>query len=456
MIEVTDLKVTYSGVRNISLEMAELEIHEGECVVLCGKSGSGKSTFLRVLNGLIPEYYDATHEGDCTIDGTSVWNQTVEELSFTVGTVFQNPATQFFHRQVRAELVFPCENQGLDREEIERRLNEVVSLLELESYLDKDLLHLSGGERQKVALATALMQQPQVLLLDEPTANLDEEGIAQLTEALVRIKASGLTILMSEHRLHFMTAIADRYVYIDNGRLTQQWTASQFEKISTEERRVLGLRSRHAHVLRQSSVMDLQQPGMQLEELSIGYRQSLLQLPTMTLPYGHIIGILGNNGIGKTTLLNTIAGLQQPIRGRITQENRTLTTRELQSQTAFVMQDVRLQFVTPTVRAELQLGTGTRPNDEVVSQLELAPLLDRHPLSLSGGQQQRVMIANAREMNKQVYIFDEPTSGLDYLQMLEVGRLLQSLTNDEQLVLVVSHDREFLEVCADCVLDLNT
>lgn len=463
MIEIQQLEVQYQQQDTFHFSIPSLTIDEGECVVVCGMSGSGKSTLLRVLNGLVPEYYAAKVTGKVCLNGVSLLEQSVEERSYLIGSVFQNPATQFFHRQVEAELVFPCENQGIESSAIQARLMSVTELLKLGDLLEEDLLSLSGGQRQRVALATALMQQPQLLLLDEPTANLDSQGILQIKEALQRVKALGLTIIISEHRLHFLSEIADRYIYFDQGTLTREWTRDEFQALTQHERQQLGLRSRSESAAR-ARVEELKQQdlgsrsidstGLQLNKLAIGYKDTLCYIPTMTLPMNRVIGIVGENGVGKSTLLMTIAGLLAEKAGELVFCGQQLTQKQRLQQTAFVMQDTRLQMVTPTVEEEIQLGT-SQDIHAICQQLGLTQFLQQHPLSLSGGQQQRVMVAHALLAEKKVYLFDEPTSGLDYLQMLEVSHLLKQLASDDKIVIVVSHDQELLAHCCDQIVALQ-
>lgn len=456
MIHAENIRVSYDGRKDFVFSVPKLEISAGECVVICGRSGCGKTTLIRLLNGLIPEYFSAEVEGTLTIGGESILEKSVEELSYKVGTVFQNPATQFFHRKVEDELVFPCENQGIATQDIQTRLVTVTELLQLADELSQDLLQLSGGRRQRVAIATAMMQQPQVLLLDEPTANLDEKGIVQITAAIEQIKTLGITILISEHRLHFLTDVADRYVYFEDGKLTNDWMREEFLQLSIEERKQLGLRSRTLKEAwkRIETIPEVSgQDGLAFKMLELGYhkRNPLYAVPPVTISSGKVTGILGDNGTGKSTFLKTIAGLQKSLQGQIRLNGEILTKKQLQKQTAFVMQETRLQLVSPTVEEEITLGT-TKNSTEISEALGLSAFLKEHPLALSGGQIQRVMIANALLQEKTVYLFDEPTSGLDYGQMIEVSHLLQQLAQKGNIVIVVTHDVELIASCCDEVM----
>ncbi|MCW6675882.1 ABC transporter ATP-binding protein [Aerococcaceae bacterium NML180378] len=454
MIHCEQLSFRYANRSQTLCKIEQLTIRAGECIVLCGESGSGKSTFLRLLNGLIPDFYAGEVVGECHCAGYDVVPTSVETLSTVVGSVFQNPATQFFHRRVEDELVFPCENQGLPRDIIACHLKETVAFFQIEDLLERDLLTASGGERQRIAIATALMQQPKVMVLDEPTANLDEQGIQQVAEQIARLKAAGVTVIVAEHRLNFLTELADRYLFFAKGELVHQWTSSQYRALSEEERHVLGLRS--AAVSLTCQPLGNSGVGLTLSEVSVGYRtKQLAHIERVVFPTEQVIGIIGANGSGKTTLAKQLAGLQE-LSGYVTWFGKNFPAQERLRQTAFVMQEVRLQLHAESVRKEILLGASRLQDfDQVVAQLNLTNLLDCHPMALSGGQQQRVMIANALLSDKKVFIFDEPTSGLDYKQMRHVAKLLQQLKRSDRVVLVITHDEEFLNLACDSVWEMK-
>ena len=219
LITATGFRFTYENSRASSLLVEDLQISSGQLVVLCGKSGSGKSTFLRLINGLIPDYYEGKLDGQLEIADQSAGKQTVEECSKRVASVFQNPSSQFFHKYVKHELVLPGENHGKPAAEILNRLEKLTADFALADYLERDLSTLSGGEKQRIALLTALMQDTDILVLDEPTANLDRSGIEQVASYLSILKQEGKTILIAEHRLDYLKDLADRYLYFDQGVL---------------------------------------------------------------------------------------------------------------------------------------------------------------------------------------------------------------------------------------------
>lgn len=459
-ITIKNLQVTYSGADKPALQIANLTIPAGQCVVLCGPSGSGKSSLLKLLNGLIPEYYPAQVIGQVQIGGQDIRQASVEDLSYQVASVFQNPATQFFHTQVLHELVFPCENQGKTTEEIAARLEEVSSLFQLEDFYDKPIFQLSGGQKQLIALATATMQGSPILLLDEPTANLDQEAVHKVQEALYKLKQEGKTIIIAEHLLAYLSDLADRYLYFQEGQLVADYPASDFLHRTEESRQDMGLRCYDAGPYRQAiaelaSQFVSDQEGLSVSNLSVSPAGKFLyQVEHLCLKPGQIVGLVGPNGSGKTSLARYLVGLEEDKASQITWQGQTLSPRQRLEKTSFVMQDVHLQLFAETVRRELTLGQkGKQLDEELISRFRLEDLLDRHPVSLSGGEQQRVMIVASLLADKDILIFDEPSSGLDLAQMKELARVLALLKKEKKLVLLISHDEELLATVCDKIID---
>lgn len=459
-ITIKNLQVTYSGADKPALQIADLTIPAGQCVVLCGPSGSGKSSLLKLLNGLIPEYYPAQVQGQVQIGEQDIRQASVEDLSYQVASVFQNPATQFFHTQVLHELVFPCENQGLSTEEIAARLEEVNSLFQLENFYDQPIFQLSGGQKQLIALATATMQGSPILLLDEPTANLDQEAVHKVREVLHKLKKEGKTIIIAEHLLAYLSDLADRYLYFQEGQLVADYPASDFLHRTEECRQDMGLRCYDAEPYRQAiaelaSQFVSDQAGLSIRNLSVSQAGQLLyKIEHLCLKPGQVVGLVGSNGSGKTSLANYLVGLAEDKKANISWQGKELTARKRLEKTAFVMQDVHLQLFAETVRRELTLGQKDKQLDEeLISRFRLADLLDRHPVSLSGGEQQRLMIVASLLADKDILIFDEPSSGLDLAQMKELARVLALLKKEQKLVLLISHDEELLATVCDKIID---
>ncbi|WP_155962225.1 ABC transporter ATP-binding protein [Streptococcus ruminantium] len=461
-LTVRNLELTYPGSCKSALSISELTIPKGECVVLCGRSGSGKSSFLKVLNGLVPEYSPATLSGQITLNQTPLGQLGVEELSYHVASVFQNPSTQFFHSHVLQELVFPCENQGMARADIEKRLAWVNRLFQLESFYTRKISSLSGGQQQRLALAVAAMQGADLLVLDEPTANLDKAGIAMVQEALQALKEQGKTIMIAEHRLSYLNQLADRYLYFHDGCLALDMRGEEFLSQSDEERQKRGLRRLMPTTFRwetpiQSSQSRSVGTGLSIQQLSVRQGQKeLFYIEQLEMTAGQIVGLIGPNGSGKTSLARYLVGLLEEKSSTIKWQGQALTAHQRLEKTSLVMQDVRLQLFAESVDRELMLGKKVRSIDEnLVTRFGLVDLLDRHPVSLSGGEQQRVMLVASLLADKDIFIFDEPTSGLDLKQMEQVAQALLDLKKENKLVLLISHDEELLELVCDKIVDIK-
>ncbi|HFI0716315.1 TPA: ABC transporter ATP-binding protein [Streptococcus suis] len=461
-VTVKGLELHYPGSDKPSLAISDLSIPTGQCVVLCGQSGSGKSSFLKVLNGLVPEYYPAQLSGQVYLGDKELRGMSLEDLSHHVASVFQQPSTQFFQNQVLQELVFPCENQGLSKEEIAQRLVWVNNLFDLEPLYERKISSLSGGQQQVLALAVAAMQGTDLLVLDEPTANLDQQGVVRVQEVLQLLKKQGKTIIIAEHRLSYLSHLADRYLYFQEGQLVTDYPASDFLHRTEECRQDMGLRCYDAApygraIAERVSQFTDDEQGLLVENLSVSQSGSLLyQIEKLCLASGQVIGLVGPNGSGKTSLANYLVGLLEDKKASIAWYGKKLTARQRLEKTALVMQDVRLQLFAETVRRELTLGQKDKQLDEeLISRFRLEDLLDRHPVSLSGGEQQRVMMVASLLADKDIFIFDEPTSGLDLRQMKEVARALLDLKEKNKLVLLISHDEELLDLVCDKIIDIK-
>ncbi|HFI0236499.1 TPA: ABC transporter ATP-binding protein [Streptococcus suis] len=461
-VTVKDLELTYPGAGKPALSISELTIPAGQCVVLCGQSGSGKSSFLNVLNGLVPEYYPAQLTGEVYLGDQELRGTSLEELSRQVASVFQHPSTQFFHSQVLQELVFPCENQGLSREEITQRLAWVNDLFGLEPLYEQRISSLSGGQQQVLALAVATMQGSDVLVLDEPTAHLDRQGISRVQHILQTLKRQGKTIIIAEHRLSYLSHLADRYLYFQEGQLVADYPASNFLQRTEECRQDMGLRCYDSApfgraIAERASQFESDQEGLSIGNLSVSQAGKLLyKVEQLCLKPGQVVGLVGPNGSGKTSLARYLVGLEEDKASQIAWQGQTLSPRQRLEKTSFVMQDVHLQLFAETVRRELTLGKKDKTIDEdLVSRFRLEDLLDRHPVSLSGGEQQRLMIVASLLADKDILIFDEPSSGLDLAQMKELAKALAFLKKEKKLVLLISHDEELLATVCDKIVDIK-
>ena len=463
-LAIRGVSYSYPGGRPV-LDDVDMDVTPGALTLVCGASGSGKSTVLRLLNGLIPNFHEGELSGRVLIDDEDVSSAPIERSGLRTATVFQNPASQFFTTTVADELAFAPQNYRVEAGEIRRRRAGALEELGIGDLADRDLRTLSGGQVQKVACAQALAQRTPVILLDEPTSNLDPRAIDDVRATIGRLKAAGRTLVVAEHRVYFLRGLVDEVVIMGRGRVVHRMAGEELWRIGEARRKELGLRALERPRLavrpaglaaiaggagRRPAAEDADDAvgngadGLLIENLQVERSGRLvLDIPRLFFPAGAVTGVVGANGVGKTTLARAVCRLQRARRGA----RMSLGGRELRSGRAFlVMQDVHRQLFTESVSQE-----ASAPQLE---RLDLAALADRHPLSLSGGQKQRLVIATAIDQDARVLILDEPTSGVDHRHLVAIAAELRDLAREGRVVIVISHDVEFLNECADRVIDM--
>ena len=243
MIQIENVLFQYSNSEKGTLKNINLHIAKGEFVVLLGRSGCGKTTITRLINRLVPEFFDGEMKGKVIIDGEDTSELNIQDLTGVVGSVFQDSRSQFFATDTTAEIAFSCENVGLPREELCRRIEKTVNYLQIEHLLERSIFELSSGEKQSIAIASVYALSPKILLLDEPSANLDTVATKHLMDILYMLKKQGYTIVVSEHRIHYLKDIADRAILIENGCITKEISGDKFRNLTNEEANQMGLRS---------------------------------------------------------------------------------------------------------------------------------------------------------------------------------------------------------------------
>lgn len=457
MIKIDHISFSYGeenentgGVRDI-----DLNIEDGQFVVLCGESGCGKTTITRLINGLIPHYYEGQMAGEVWVNGEKVSEQPLYDTAAVVGSVFQNPRSQFFNVDTTSEITFGCENLGQPEKDIRERFAKTVRDFRLEKLMDRNIFHLSGGEKQKIACAGVSIMEPDVLVMDEPSSNLDAASILDLRKILAFWKSQGKTIIVSEHRLYYLRGLADRFIYLAEGQVSRDYSAVEFEQLTEQQRSNMGLRTFALERLLPPVLPQQEKTALALHNFRFAYKNKpeTLHIMDCEIPTNRIVGIIGNNGAGKSTFSRCFCGLEKRC-GEIVWNGRKYRPKDRLSTCYMVMQEVNHQLFTESVLDEVLISMEEENQEraeEILNRLDLLAFKDRHPMSLSGGQKQRVAIASAIASKRSILFFDEPTSGLDYKHMKEVANVLRQVRDTGITVYVITHD---LELILDCCTDI--
>jgi energy-coupling factor transporter ATP-binding protein EcfA2 len=456
-----------------TLKNISFSAKSGELILITGESGCGKTTLLQIINGIIPEFSSGKIDGDVLFCGDSIISMPVDRRGTLTGSVFQNPRSQFFNVVVKDELRFGCENFNLPAEEIERRVAALVKEFHLEPYLERSLFHLSGGEKQRVACLSVAAMQPPIMLYDEPSSNLDADGMRSLAQMMRTFKHSGVIQLVAEHRLAYLSELVDRVIFMKDGQLEEHFSGERLRSLSDEQLSRMGLRStkrlppplanrqlairscgeRNSRI----KTADIAPKDLYIESLGMSYSktsQPFLQIEDYRFKASSIHALVAGNGMGKSTFLRSLAGLEIGAKGFVRYNNRRYSLKRMCRLCGFVFQDINRQLLTGSVYDELLLSLeesglqAEEKEERIVSltkKLELDNLLDAHPFSLSGGQKQRLAVAATLLMDRPILILDEPTSGLDLKHMVAMAEVLSEYSRNH-LILLATHDQELLRL----------
>ena len=465
MITIKNLSFQYSTEEDFVLRNIDLSVHQGECILLCGKSGCGKSTLLKIINGIIPEFYQGKITGSVEVAGMNPFETEIYKISEKVGSVFQNPKTQFYTTNTTDEIAFALENYGVEREKIQKRLQEVQETMHVSALMDRNIFALSGGEKQKIAIAAVYALNPEIFVFDEPSSSLDMDSMIELSKLMERLKEEGKTIIIAEHRLWYLKKIVDRAVYLENGKITKEYSMEEIQNLSEEERCRTGLRHTDfsGNVWKErfkDSVVKRDSSGnaLELEIKDLLYKRkerTIFRIDRLGFERGKIVGIVGKNGMGKSTFAKVVCGLARQTTGEICKNNKRISVPKRRKNSLLLMQEINNQLFTDSVYDEIRLTSALKEEEQFctcMADMQIDQLKEKNPHSLSGGQKQRVIILSALLSKKKILFLDEPTSGLDYASMKVVAKNITKFKAEKNLILIISHDMEFLEEVCDRVL----
>ncbi|MET1249287.1 energy-coupling factor ABC transporter ATP-binding protein [Sporolactobacillus sp. STCC-11] len=463
MLTLSHVSFGYQGQLK-QLKDINLEVKEGECVVVTGSSGCGKTTLTRVMNGLIPHFFEGELTGNVAIKNQDTRQWPLWKIGQNVGSVFQDPKSQFFTSIVRDELAFGMGNYGARSDEISRRLTNILEKRSLRELEYRPLMQLSSGQKQSVAVAAAEMVEPDLYIMDEPSANLDMRATEQMRRMLLQLKRQGKTIVIAEHRLYYLMDVADRIIYMEDGQICDTFTPDQLTEFSNERLAKLGLCDPvliHDRICC-SAACQKTEHCLRVHNLRVQHRrakQPALCDVDLNVSKGEVVALIGKNGAGKTTLARTICGLIGEKRGLITFNGQRTPRKRRREKCWFVMQDTVYQLFTDSVWNEIMLNqpvnaeTAARA-ELLLKQLHLWAIRERHPASLSGGQKQRLVLGVGLMQQTDLMILDEPTSGLDGKNLCRVIDQIKDLSARGCGILIITHDHELISRACDRVVKL--
>jgi energy-coupling factor transport system ATP-binding protein len=427
------LTFTYPEADVPALRQVSLEIEPGEVIAVLGPSGSGKSTLLRAFAGLVPHFHGGRFEGRVEVAGRDTRSIRPAELAGTVASVFQDPEEQIVLSRVIREVAFGLENIGTSSEDIVDRAHEALAAVGSEHLAERDVAELSGGELQRVCLASAVALRPQLLLLDEPTSQLDPVAADAFLE---HVAGLGIAVLVSDHRPRRVLEHADRVIFLDGGRVLLDATVSVAKEWLGENRPIWLGAPMNGRVAVQA------EPVCRLAGVQFAYRAGLPVIENVDLELcrGEIVALAGANGTGKTTIAKLAAGLLAPDSG----------IAELRGRAGMLLQDPTRYSIRERADEEVAVGVqGDRARARnALGALGLAGMEGRHPRDLSSGERERLALASVLVIDPDLLVLDEPTRGVDPQRKAELAELLHADAG-RRATLLVTHDEDFANAVAD-------
>ena len=504
MISIRNLCFSYNDTAKPALRNVNLTVQDGEFILLTGPSGGGKSSLCRCLNGLIPHFYGGKISGEITVQGFNTLEHSTREMATEVGMVFQDPENQLVTLDTEREIAFGLENLAFPRMLIIKRMEESIDALGLSAIRRRALNELSGGEKQKVAIASVLALHPKILVLDEPTSELDPKGAEDVLATVGRLNEElGITVILVEHRLDRVVHLVDRMVVLNGGELVADDTPRKvmggkqaddlgiglppivrlFRGIQAESGNIgeLPLTVKEGRAMLDKAFQKEKKHALPVEKRPIGkpivtlsklshiYSNQVVALREVNLEFheGEFTAIMGRNASGKTTLVKHINGLLKPTRGTIMVngvDTEKSTIAALARTVGFIFQNPNDHLFADTVEEEVAFTLKSlgfpddevvRRSDEVLEQFNLAQYRYSYPRSLSGGERQRVALASVVAAGPKVLILDEPTRGMEYSLKNELMKFLKEYRDRGNTIILVTHDVETVAEHADRVVLLS-
>lgn len=461
-LTLSDWGWRHAGRKAWALHNVSFSTRPGECILVLGASGSGKSTLLHAIAGLLRDGEDGESAGSLSV-------QSQGDVQRSVGLVLQDPDAQLMMSRVGDDVAFGCENLGVPRDELWKRVSQSLEAVGLRVALDSLTEELSGGQKQRLALAAALAMQPDILVLDEPTAMLDPSGVEEVHQAVAQLAYERTrTIILVEHQLDRWLDVIDRVIVLDGGTVVADDSPREVLETHRAQLESMGVWLPSTSEPVRSRAQRTTHAGESLltaRDLSCGWNgRPANTVAELTLQSGSILAITAPNGAGKSTLALTLGGLLDPVSGLLDPNPAQWSSRELVRRVGTVFQTPEHQFVMSTVRAELELGAREQHLSDaqradlvrtLAERLRLLQLLDAHPHTLSGGEKRRLSVATALAAKPPILILDEPTFGQDAHTWRELADLLIELRDQGSAIVAITHDSRFVAEIADRELQLT-
>lgn len=464
MITLESVSYAYPRTGRDAVSDITLSLKGGECVLVSGRSGSGKTTLCLAAAGILEHEYGGRKSGRVAVNGKDVGDyRDLSDLSTSVGILFDDPDSQLIFTTVEEEILSALERRGFSPDEVEERLSRVLAVTGLEGLKDRPPHALSGGQKQRVVLATTLALGTDILILDEPTSELDEKGTDSIVSLLKELKAQGKAILLVEQKYPRLAGLVDRYVILEDGKIRTEGTADHVLSDETAKKTLIPDFSG----IRGENVPDRGRPPIiRTEGLSFRYGDDeALSGVDLEIAPGEFVAIVGENGSGKTTLIKHFIGLLRPEKGKVTVDGKDAAkapVAELAHSVGLVFQNPDHMFFADSVFEEVAFGVDNlqipdreKAVIEALSTVRLEHLRDLYPRWLSRGERQRLAIGCILAMKPPVLILDEPTTGLDGEESREIIELIKRLQGDGHTIIMVTHSREIAEECADRVVRME-